>query len=297
MMSIDNQSRARSAVRLRMLLAGAVALVLSSCQMVPPGDPGLLRFRDEVFAGVSLTSNLTYGSAVRQDGTTMTLQADVYEPTGDAAPLRPLIIWMHGGSFRSGSKTSAEIVDQSNVFARKGYVNASISYRLSAQGCTVINAACVESIIDATEDAQAAVRFFRENAATYRIDPERIAISGTSAGAITALNVGYRAVVPGSAGATVSSEVRAAVSFSGARLLGTCDGQAARALMFHGTADPLVPYEWATNTQSCAAEAGVFLHLETWPGEGHVPYVAHRNEIIDLTTTFLFHALAVRPLI
>ena len=281
----------------RAVVAAAIALVCSSCLMLAPADPGTLRFRDELFSGVTLTSNVTYGSAVRQDGTTMTLQADVYQPTGDTAPLRPLVIWVHGGSFRAGSKTSGEIVDQANVFSRKGYVNASISYRLSAKGCTVIDAACVESIVDATEDAQAAVRFFRENAATYRIDPNRIAISGTSAGAITALNVGYRAVVPGSAGATVSSEVRAAVSFSGARLLGNCDTGDAPALLFHGTADQLVPYQWATNTETCARDAGLGFHMVTWLDEGHVPYAAHRTQIIDTTTTFLFNALDVRPLI
>jgi acetyl esterase/lipase len=297
-MSISTPLRAPgAAVGLRASLALVIALVCSSCLMLPPGDPGPLRFRDEVFQNVTLTSNVTYGTAVRQDGTTMTLQADVYRPSGDTAALRPLIVWVHGGSFKSGSKTSGEIVDQANVFARKGYVNASINYRLSAQGCTVVNAACVESIVDATEDAQAAIRFFRQNAATYGIDPSRIAISGTSAGAITAMNVGFRAEVPGSAGATVSSEVKAAVSFSGARLIGSCDAGDAPALMFHGTADPLVPYTWATNTVDCARNGGVPLHLETWEGEGHVPYAAHRAQIIDLTTTFLFNALDVRPLI
>lgn len=297
-MSINSRVPSRrSGFAVRAAFAAAIAMVCSSCLMLAPNDPGTLRFRDELFSNVTITSNVTYGSAVRQDGSTMTLQADVYQPTGDTAPLRPLIIWVHGGSFKSGSKTSGEIVDQANVFSRKGYVNASISYRLSAQGCTVINGACIESIIDATEDAQAAVRFFRQNAATYRIDPDRIAISGTSAGAITALNVGYRAEVPGSAGATVSSEVRGAVSFSGARLLGSCDTGDAPALLFHGTADSLVPYEWATNTENCAREAALQLHLVTWPDEGHVPYAAHRTQIIDTTTTFLFNALDVRPLI
>jgi acetyl esterase/lipase len=49
-------------------------------------------------------------------------------------------------------------------------------------------------------DAQAAVRWLRANAATYRLDPSRIAIGGSSAGAITAMMVSYNAVDPGSSG-------------------------------------------------------------------------------------------------
>lgn len=279
-------------------VAAVLALVLSGCLLTPPTDPGTLRFRDDVFPGVTKTADVVYGQATSQSGVPTTLRFDLYEPTGDAAPLRPLVIFVHGGSFSGGSKTSAELVDQANHLGRKGYVSASISYRLSARGCTVIDAACVESIIDATEDAQAAVRFFRANAETYRIDPTRIAIAGTSAGAITALNVGYRAVVPGNSGTPgESSDVAAAVSLSGARLLGTCDPGDAPALLFHGTTDVLTPYAWAENTKACADGADLWARIVTWEGDGHVPYAQHRAEILDKTTTFLFNALRVRGLL
>lgn len=294
-------SVASPAIRRRAFaLVGALvaAVVLGGCLLDPPTDPGPLRFRDEVFAGVTRTNDVEYGAAVAQDGTPTTLRFDLYEPTGDTAPLRPLIIWIHGGSFRSGSRTSAEIVDQANVFARKGYVNASISYRLANPGCTQINAQCVEAIVDAAEDAQAAVRYLRANAATYRIDPNRIAIAGTSAGAMTALHVGFRISVPGNSGTPgVSSTVRAAVSLSGANILAPCETGDAAALMFHGTADPLVPLTWAENTRTCARDADLWAEVITWEGDGHVPYASRRAEIIDTETTFLFNALDVRPLI
>ena len=137
---------------------------------------------------------------------------------------------------------------------------------------------------NARDDAQTAVRFLRTNAATYGIDPNRIAISGTSAGAITALAVGY------ASGEDPTARVRAAVSFSGANLVSTPGSGDAPALLFHGTTDTLVPYQWATNTVTTATNKGLEIFLTTWPGEGHVPY-QHRNEIITQTRNFLYWAL------
>ena len=294
----SSMTRAHRRTGATALIATVVALVCSSCLLMGPTDPGPLRYRDEIFPTVTKTADVVYGSAVKQDGTTISLFADIYRPAGDTATARPMVIWVHGGSFKSGSRTSGELVDLANTFARKGYVGASISYRLSAQGCTVIDAACVESIVDATEDAQSAVRYFRANAATYGIDPDRIAIWGTSAGAITAMNVGFRAVVPGNgANPGVSSDVEAAVSFSGGRLLGSCDEGDATTLLFHGTADPLTPYQWATNTVTGAQDAGVWVHLTSWEGQGHGPYAANRSQIVQETTSFLWNALSLRLIV
>lgn len=279
------------------VLVAVLSLVATSCLLARPAGPDGLRYRDEVFSAVTRTSGITYGQAVTQTSSDMTLRADLYEPTGDTASQRPLVIFVHGGSFKNGSRQSGELVDQANVLGKKGWVSASISYRQTAQGCTVINASCVEAIIDATEDAQAAVRFFRANAAQYRLDPTRIAIAGSSAGAITALNVGFRADVPGNSGTPgVSSDVRAAVSLSGGRLLGSCDPGDAATLLFHNSVDGAVPYQWAVNTETCAKDANLWSHLTTWEGSGHVPYSQHRDEILRDTTYFLYNAMKVNEL-
>ena len=153
-----------------------------------------MRYRDPIFNAVTVTPNLTYGTAVNLEGQTITLQLDMYQPTGDAVTARPAIVWVHGGSFTSGNKTSAELVDEATTFSMEGFVNVSIDYRLESPGCSGSFSNCVPAIQEAAADAQTAVRFLRTNAATYGIDPNRIAIGGSSAGAITALNVGYSSV-------------------------------------------------------------------------------------------------------
>src|SRR5262249_15227758 len=78
---------------------------------VPPPGAAPLRYRDLVFAGATVTSNVTYGSATDLSNQVVTLTLDVYEPTGDTVTARPAIVWVHGGSFAFGDKTSPELVD------------------------------------------------------------------------------------------------------------------------------------------------------------------------------------------
>jgi para-nitrobenzyl esterase len=279
--------------RLQLGLVGALALLATACDLAAiPGD-GPTRFRDEVFSGVTVTNNVQYGSAISQTGVATVLRYDLYQPSGDTSTARPLIIWIHGGSFAGGNENSPELVDQANVFARKGYVNASISYRLSAQGCTVVNAACVESIADAIEDAQAAVRYFRAHAAELRIDPDRIAVAGTSAGAITAMNVAFGTPAAETSGTPgVPDDVQAGISLSGGVIFtNNIDPTDARTLLFHGTADNVTPYSWAEATVAEAKADGLASYLISWEGAGHVPYVQHRGQIIGLSTNFLYHSL------
>jgi acetyl esterase/lipase len=197
---------------------------------------------------------------------------------------RPAIVWVHGGSFAFGDKTSAELVDEATTFARKGYLNVSINYRLEPPGCSSSTggSTCITAMVEAMQDAQTAVRFLRTNAATYGVDVTRIAIGGSSAGAITALNVGFRTSEDPTAG------VGAAVSLSGANLLSPVGPGDAPSLLFHGTADFVVPYQWAVNTYNGALSVGLDTFLTTFTGAGHVPYVAQRTVILDQTTNFLY---------
>jgi dienelactone hydrolase len=273
-----------------------LAAAVGGCALtVSPPGPAPLRYRDAVFSDVNVTSNITYGTAVDQEGNTDTLQLDMYAPKGDTDTSRPAIVWVHGGSFCCLDKTSPELVDEATTFAKEGYVNVSINYRLYPAGCSAggVTAGCITAIIEATYDAQTAVRWLRANAKKYGIDPSRIAIGGSSAGAITAMNVAFASTQFDHTGSNqgYSSAVGAAMSLSGARLFGTVDANDAPTLDFHGTADPLVPYQWAVNTQKGALAAGLQSYLVTWQGDGHVPYVQHRAEILLFESNFLYWEL------
>lgn len=270
-----------------LVLAAAVVLVAAGCDypdVVPSGDAPV-RYRDAVFTNVTTTSDVTYGSATNLSNQLVTLKLDVYSPpAADPVTQRPAVVWVHGGGFSSGSKTSAELVDEATTLGKEGYVGFSIDYRLEPGGCSAAapTGTCLQAIEEARQDAQTAVRWVRAHAADYGVDPTRIAIGGSSAGAITALNVGYSTAESPDAG------VRAALSLSGAVIGPAVDAGDAPAILFHGTADPLVPYQWAVNTADAAHAAGLDAFLETWPGEGHVPYVQHRDQILTQTRNFLW---------
>jgi acetyl esterase/lipase len=125
------------------------------------------RYRDEVFASVAITADTAYGQAPDENANPVTLRLDLYQPSGDTEPSRPAFVWIHGGGFTGGDKADPLNTTIATRFARRGYVTASINYRLRPghyfeQGDPELTLA----ILDAQHDAQAAVRWLRANAAT-----------------------------------------------------------------------------------------------------------------------------------
>jgi acetyl esterase/lipase len=272
----------------RVLIAvAAVAVIAAGCDypnLVPPGDAPV-RYRDDVFSTFQTTSDITYGTATNLSGEVKTLTLDMYRPpANDPVTKRPAVVWVHGGGFSGGDKSSPELWDQATTLARKGYVNVSINYRLEPGGCSAATptSSCLEAIREAREDAQTAVRWLRAHATTYGVDPTRIAIGGSSAGAITAANVAYTTAETPAAG------VRAAMAISGASITSPITAGDAPVLFFHGTNDPLVPYQWAVNTVNSARALKLDAFLTTWQGAGHVPYVQFRDQILTQTRNFLW---------
>lgn len=134
------------------------------------------------------------------------LQLDLYVPRDAKGPL-PTIVVIAGGAFLA--QDGKKFKDEARTLAEAGFAAASISYR-GWPG---------DAFPAAVQDAKAAVRFLRANAATLNIDPERIGAFGQSAGAYL---VGMLAVSAGEAdlegdggNADVSSRIKVAVCFSG----------------------------------------------------------------------------------
>ncbi len=283
------------------LLAGALALAALLVACIPsaverPAGAGPLRYRDEVFSGVTVTGDLQYGSAANLANEAVALRLDLYEPAGDTATKRPAVIWVHGGGYTEGDKSLGPAAILSARFAKLGYVAVSINYRLLAparcDAASGIPAECLNAAVEAVRDGQAAVRWLRANAATYRIDPDRIGIGGESAGAITATGVGLSADRPGGGGSPgYSSGVGAWVSISGGVPGGIfVDSSDAPGFLFGGTADTTVPYQWSVETAMAMANAGVPVFLKTLEGAGHVPW-AEYGELFYSQSDYFFYQM------
>jgi acetyl esterase/lipase len=121
------------------------------------------------------------------------LLLDLYVQEPSPSP-RPLVIWIHGGGWNRGdSRTSGAYADFPAVLASlaaRGYVVASVNYRLSGEA----------KFPAAVQDVKAAVRYLRTNAGRYGIDPARVILWGGSAGghlaALAAASCGVAAFEP-----------------------------------------------------------------------------------------------------
>lgn len=285
----------------------------------PAGPP--VRYVDPVFPAVTVTSNVTWGQAPNRAGAPVSLALDLYEPSGDTVSRRPALVVAHSGGFKIGSKTNAVSVDLANRFARKGYVVISIDYRkLALVDCGTLgglisdSSGCKYATMAATSDGQAAVRWLRANADTYRIDPGRIAMMGDSAGALMSILAGMLADVPGNpedpasveamVGAPAntgnpgySSEVQAWASISGGlpptetpglgAKLTAADTPTAPGYLFAATQDNQTPLQWSVDVRDVLVGIGRPVAYKSVVG-GHVPYSTHKALFDEQTTRFYY---------
>jgi len=143
----------------------------------------------------------------RVDGKTLAL--DLYLPAGVAAP--PLLVWVHGGAWTTGSKAGVR-----PIFVQNGFAVASVDFRQSTEARFPAQ----------VHDIKAAIRYLRANASTYGYRVDKIAIAGDSSGAHLAALVGVtngHRELEGTIGDALnqSSGIQAIVSYYGASDLRT----------------------------------------------------------------------------
>ena len=169
------------------------------------------RYQDSIFEEVKETSNIKFSTQVPQplaspatvvlapnanvpehQTALVDLYLDIYQPDGDQAQNRPLIILCFGGGFTMGSRGAGDIKTLAIEFAKRGYVTAAIDYRI---GINLMHKEASErALYRGVQDSRTAVRFFRNSINDqnpYGIDANKIYIAGSSAGGMIALHNAY----------------------------------------------------------------------------------------------------------
>lgn len=243
------------------------------------------------------------------------LLLDLYRPQTQRGPL---IVWVHGGAWRSGSKNEMPLLE----LVRAGYPAASVEYRLST----------VARFPAQAHDLKAAIRFLRGESSKLGIDARRIVIAGASAGGHLAALIGSSNGVRELEGELgkhrdQSSDAQGIISFFGGSDLTTILNQStpkgleirmpaldlllgaqpdkvpdlARLaspvfhvdksdpplLLFHGDQDPQMPVNQALELQGAYEKAGASARLKILHGAGHGGNVFFETEQINLCKKFL----------
>ncbi len=162
--------------------------------------PYIQMAQPELPTGVVAHECLVYSTLQGAEGKARALHLNLYRPKGGKK--LPALLMVHGGGWNSGSLTLQ--VPMAQQIAAQGYVTVPVEYRL-------IPEALYPAAVD---DLRNALRWLRANAKRYGIDPNRIAISGCSAGGQLANLVGM-ANGRGDEPKGLSSKVQAVINIDG----------------------------------------------------------------------------------
>ena len=241
------------------------------------------------------------------------LTMDVYAPVNESTN-RPLFMFIHGGAFENGSKQQYAIRNIANFFTSRGWVFASIDYRLKDSLGTIpvewanFSATNVPSefqdsfnaMYPAQRDAKAAMRWLMANKDTYHINEDYITVGGASAGANTAKTLAvsnfndFTSEISMDTDPTLATtnlgetyEIQTIIDFWGGQgvtdafeliygvdLFDSNDPVLYKA---HGDEDPTVPFSSAIELQNIYQAIGVTMRLDTLVGIGHGNFNATVN--------------------
>ncbi len=248
---------------------------------------------------VVIEDNITYGKVSDTE-----LKLDLARPQGDG-PF-PAIVFIHGGGWSGGNRQGYR--GQIQDAAKRGYVAVTISYRLMQFDQAKKETTTATPIFPAQiHDAKAAIRWLRANAKKYHINPDRIGVTGGSAGGHLSLLVGLTdpaSNLEGDSGnPEQSSRVQAVVNVFGPTEMVGCYEKSSVAWIFrlfmggtpseaaerykaaspvtyvskddppvltlHGDQDALVPVEQAKLLDEKMKAAGASHALMIFQGQGH----------------------------
>lgn len=152
---------------------------------------------------IKITIGVPYAVSERWPSNNLdTLKLDVFEPdpVADTLTKRPFILLIHGGAFLTGNRRDMHY--QCMEYARRGFVVATISYRLGWNcNATDLLGVCIfcqgenyklqTATYRAAQDARAALRYITAHALDYGVDTAWIFTGGESAGSITAMHATF----------------------------------------------------------------------------------------------------------
>jgi Carboxylesterase family len=148
------------------------------------------RYLNDIFPNGDTIATVEYGKNMNNYfGQEETLLADIYAPKDDTLNNRAMIIYVHGGGFRAGHRDDPAIVEGCTALAKKGYVAASIDYRVGADKFDVRS--IVKALIRSVQDLNAFIRYSKAHADKFGIDTNKIFITGSSAGGLTVIAKAY----------------------------------------------------------------------------------------------------------
>lgn len=226
--------------------------------------------------------NIRYGDQrtnIKQDSTSDRV-LDLYLPLAKKEKL-PVFVFVHGGGFSGGDKSGTKAL--CSKIASHGYAVISINYYLTLKHEKVSGASCSgnmskglpvkgfhpklgEAIKNASDDTQLALKWIKDNGKGYGLDTRSIAISGGSAGAMTALYTAYASnqkVLP----------IKAVVNlWGGLEDSNLIKKGAAPLLTFHGDQDKLIHVDYAYDLERKMKEKGNQVITNIYEGKGHAIY-------------------------
>ncbi len=266
---------------------------------------------------LKVDTGIVYGKGATANGD-INLKLDVYQPTKlKSTSTKAAIILIHGGSFIDGGRSDMDPL--CTAFASKGLVAFTIDYRLVGDNSPVqlpdyvtanpmygeFNPAQVTAGDAAYVDAKAAIRYVHAHADSLGIDTSNIFIGGASAGAIAALGAGETgptSYISDSLGHAIrvenypkaSMSVRGVIDWSGGLFFDLWQLKATNPpiVIYHGTADDIVPYEFAQQLVAASDSVGLLCELNTVVGGGHVPETgASAGDVLSVSTSFVMRLI------